>query len=119
MENPVLIQALAELAYSIALADGKLQPDEKSAFYEIIENELQNDAGWAINRFQLLEKAVPNLEQSYNFAIFTIKSNRSLFDDSMKNMFLNVISKVAEAFEGTCPEEKKMINRFKRDIKDI
>ena len=34
MANLILIQALAELAYSIALADGELQQDEKEAFYK-------------------------------------------------------------------------------------
>lgn len=117
MANPVLVQALAELAYSIALADGELHPEEKAAFYEIIENELQNDAQWAINRFQLLEeKAIPDLEQSYDFALFTIKSNRSDFDNMMKKKFINVISKVADASDGLSSEEIKLIERFKRDV---
>ena len=31
-ENTVLVRALADLAYSIALADGKLEEQEKNAF---------------------------------------------------------------------------------------
>lgn len=120
MANPVLVQALAELAYSIAMADGTLQPNEKAAFYDIIESELQSDARWAINRFKLLEeKAIPDIEQSYDFALFTIKSNRSDFDDEMRNRFVNVISKIAEASDGLSPEEISLINKFKSDIENI
>lgn len=120
MANPVLVQALAELAYSMALADGELQSDEKAAFYQIITTELRNDSEWAINRFRLLEsKVAPDLEQSYNFALFTIKSHKSEFDAEMKSKFINVISKVAQAFEGLSIEEKQFIERFEKDIANL
>ena len=120
MANPVLIQALAELAYSMALADGELQSDEKAAFYQIIKSELTSDSEWAINRFRLLEnKVAPDLKQSYDFALFTIKSHRSEFDEDMKSKFINVISKVAHAFEGLSVEERKFIERFEKDIANL
>jgi len=39
MANLILIQALAELAYAIAMADGAWQPGEKVTFEKIIEAE--------------------------------------------------------------------------------
>ena len=39
-ENIELVQALAELAYSIALADGELEEKEKEAFDQTIESGL-------------------------------------------------------------------------------
>lgn len=120
MANLILIQALAELAYSIALADGKLQSDEKQAFFDIIDSELQEDAWWAKNRFKLLEEqVVPNIEQTYNFAIFAIKTNKNDFSDSLKNKFINVIEKVAQSVDGLREEEAQLIERFKEDISNI
>ena len=48
-ENIVLVQALAELAYSIALADGELEKKEKEAFNKIIETEMGKSA-WSVKR---------------------------------------------------------------------
>ena len=120
MYNLVLIQALAELAYSIAMADGELQEGERETFFKVIEEELQNDSWWAKNRFKLLEHGVyPNIEESYKFALFVIKTNKSDFDSEMKKKFINVITKVAHSVNGLDPEEKKLIERFKKDVSDI
>jgi len=118
--NLVLIQALAELAYSIALADGELQEGEREAFFQVIEEELQNDSWWAKNRFKLLEQGVyPNIEESYKFAMFVIQTNKSDFDNEMKKKFINVITKVAESVDGLDPKEKELIERFKKDVEHI
>lgn len=120
MSNPFLIQALAELAYSIALADGELQEEEKNAFYEIIDTELRQDASWAKDRFKLLEEKVnPSIEQCYKFAMFAIKTNRNFFDDTLKMKFLNVITRVADSVNGLEPSEVELIERFKKDIRNL
>jgi len=120
MYNLVLIQALAELAYSIALADGELQDGERETFFRVIEEELQNDSWWAKNRFKLLEQGVyPNIEESYKFALFVVKTNKSDFDAEMKRKFINVITKVANSVNGLDPKEKELIDRFKKDVEDI
>ena len=64
-ENIVLAQALAELAYSIALADGELEKKEKEAFNKIIETEMGKSAWSAKNRFAILdERITPNPNNS-------------------------------------------------------
>jgi uncharacterized tellurite resistance protein B-like protein len=119
-ENIVLVQALAELAYSIALADGELESDEKKAFNEIIESELGRSAWSAKNRFAILEERItPNIEQSYKFAMFAIKTNKKDFSADLKQKFINVIERIADSVEGLRSEEKEIIERFKRDIELI
>ena len=120
MGNLVLVQALAELAYSIAMADGELQAEEKETFFDFIDDEFQDDSWWAKNRFQLLEqRETKNIEQCYRFAIFAIKTNKSEFNKEMKQKFLNVINKVANSVNGLDPHEKEIIERFKIDKKHI
>ena len=120
MSNLILYQALAELAYSIALADGSLQPEEKSAFLELMEKEFKNDSWWAVNRFKLLESQErKNIEQCYQFALFAIRTNRNDFTEEMKEKFLRVITEVAESSDGLDDTELEIINRFKKDMVSI
>ncbi|MGF1637380.1 MAG: TerB family tellurite resistance protein [Cyclobacteriaceae bacterium] len=120
MANIILLQALAELSYSIAMADGELEPSEKKAFFEILDSELNEDAWSAKNRFKLLEESVaPSIEQSYKFAMFAIKTNKDYFDNGLKTKFVNVIERVACAVDGLRSEEKKLIERFKTDINSL
>lgn len=113
----MLVQALAELAYSIALADGELEEKEKIAFNEIIESELGKSAWSAKNRFNILEERIsPNIEQSYKFAMFAIKTNKKDFDSSLKQKYINVIERIANSVEGLREEEQDLIKRFKKDV---
>ena len=119
-ENIVLVQALAELAYSIALADGELDVKEKKAFNEIIQSELGKSAWSAKNRFSFLEERIaPNIEQSYKFAMFAIKTNKKDFSPELKQKFINVIERIAGSVEGLRTGEKEIIERFKKDIELI
>ncbi len=119
-ENIVLIQALAELVYSIAMANGEMEENEKKAFNEIIESELGKSAWSAKNRFAILEERVaPNMEQSYKIAMFAIKTNKKDFTDEVKQKFVNVLERVALSVDGVRSEEKALIERFKKDIELI
>ena len=119
-ENIVLVQALAELAYSIAIADGELEEKEKLAFNEIIESELGKSAWSAKNRFAMLEERIsPGIDQSYKFAMFAIKMNKKDFNDVLKKKFINVIERIADSVEGLRNEEKILVSRFKKDIELI
>lgn len=119
-ENIVLVQALAELAYSIALADGELEEKERKAFNEIIESELGKSSWSAKNRFAILEERIsPNIEQSYKYAMFAIKTNKKNFDASLKQKYISVIERIASSVEGLRKEEMELIERFKKDIELI
>lgn len=119
-ENIVLAQALAELAYSIALVDGEIEEKEKKAFDTIIEAELGKSAWSAKNRFAILEERItPNIDQAYKLAIFAIKMNKKDFTKELKQKFINVIEKLAFAVNGLGSEEKILIAQIKKDIEEI
>ena len=116
----MLVQALAELAYSIAMADGSLDPEEKSAFNEIIESELGSSAWSAKSRFSILEERfTPNIEQSYKIALFTIQTNKHDFTPSLRTKFISVLTRVADSVDGISDDEVKIIERFKTDTDSI
>lgn len=119
-ENIILVQALAELAYSIALADGELEDKEKEAFNQIIESEFGKSAWSAKNRFAILEERIsPNIEQSYKFAMFAIKTNKKDFNSDLRKKYISVIERIADSVDGLRKEEKDLIARFKNDINQI
>ncbi len=116
-ENIVLVQALAELAYSIALADGKLEKKEKEAFDKIIVSEFGEKALSAKNRFAILEEdTMPNIEHSFRYSMFAIKSNKMCFDEALKEKFTNVIEGIANSVTGIRQPERRLIDQFKKEI---
>ena len=119
-QNSVLVQALAELAYSVALVDGQLEKEEKQAFDNVIETELGKSAMTVKNRFAILDERVsPNIEQAYKDAMFAIKDNKADFDEELKKKYIKVIEKIANSVEGLRTYERELISRFKKDIELI
>jgi uncharacterized tellurite resistance protein B-like protein len=119
-ERTDLFQALAELAYAIAMADGTIQSEEKRKFRSIIRHELKEDAWIAESRFEILNSAIsPGLTKSYDKAIKIIRHRRDYFDDEMQQTFLTVIQKVADSFQGEHESEADIIKNLKADIEKI
>jgi len=118
MNNKIgLEQALAELVYSIALADGVLEDKEMEAFEEMITEELEDQAVVIKDRFLLLKgRSAPNVESAYKQAMYAIKLNESDFSDELKDKYFLIIQKVAKSIKGLRVEERKLLDRFKTDI---
>ncbi len=119
-ERTELYEALAELSYAIAMADGKTQPEEKRRFRSIIRRELKGDAWIAESRFEILNSAIsPSLNSAYDKALKIVQRRKDHFDDNMEKIFLNVIQKVADAFQGEDESEADIIDKLKADIGKI
>lgn len=119
-ENRELIQALAELAYSIAFVDGELQESERRAFESNIDALLGERASIAKNHFALLdERVTPNVEHAYRNVMFAIVRNRQDFDDELKKTFIEVIEKLAHSVYGLREQESHLVERFKKDVELI
>lgn len=112
-----LEQALAELVYSIALADGVLEDKEMEVFEEMITQELEDQAGEIRDKFLLLKgRSAPNVESAYKQAMYAIKLNKDVFSDELKEKYFLIIQKVAKSIKGLRLEERKLLGRFKADI---
>ena len=112
-----LEQALAELVYSIALADGVLDDKEMEAFEEMITKELEDQATEIKNKFLLLKgRSAPNVESAYKQAMYAIKQNKEAFSDELKGKYFLIIQKIAKSVKGLRLEERKLLDRFKTDI---
>lgn len=109
MGNLFLVQALAELAYSIAMLDGKLEKEERRTFYELVDKELQENAWMAKNRFFFLEKqSETDVEKSFNLASSIVKRNRSHYSNELKGKFQKILLGIA----GDRFKEREIVQKF-------
>lgn len=114
--------AIGELAYAVARADGKVQEQERRKFQEIVETELNlGDPDFDVSEiiFRIMEKDQPDVETTYRWAIKQIRTNSHYLSPMLKQTFINVLDKMAEAYPPVTAEEKKLIDRFKEDIADL
>ncbi len=107
-----LYDAFGELLYAIAMADGEVQEEE----IKILENILHKHS-WAKEikwSFDYEKQKNTDVEEAYSKAIEACKANGP---DPEYKYLLDVMHLVADAFEGTVPQEEKLINRFREDLK--
>ena len=77
IEKREIYRAIAEMAYVIAKADKGLSADERMAFNNIVEEELQLNSWIAQSRFELLDEVTqPSIDQAYNEALHDLKKYR-------------------------------------------
>jgi len=122
--NPLenLHYAIGELAYSVARADGEIQKEEKKKFHDLVEAELRNkEFNFNVSDiiFQLMERDKFDSETTYNWAMKEIKLNSHYLSPQLKEKFICVMQKVAEAFPPVTKGEQAIIEKFKEEIKDI
>jgi len=114
--------AIGEIAYAVALADGKMQKQERVRFHNIVLAELRcKDYDFDISDiiFHIMEKDETDTETAYNWAMKMIKLNSHYLSPELKQTFIKVMEKVAKAFPPVTEQEKGIIERFKKDIEPI
>lgn len=118
--NIHLEKALANLAYSVAYADGILEESELKTFEKMLVRELKEAAVSVRNKFLLLDKrSAPNVEQAYKEAMFAIKENKLDFNEYLQEQFIIILEEIAISVEGLREEERSLIERFTHDIRLI
>jgi len=120
LEN--LHYAIGELAYAVACADGTVQHEERTKFHNIVATELEsNHRAFDISAiiFRLMEKDKTDPWTTYDWAMKEIRLNSHYLSPELKQKFIAVMEKVAEAFLPVTASEQKIIDRFKKDIEAI
>lgn len=114
--------AIGELAYAIAKADGKIQKAESEKFKNIVAAELRcKDYNFDIADiiFQLMQKDGMDTETTYKWAMKEIRTNSHYLSPQMKETFIKVMKKVAEAFAPVSPKEQLVLDNFFTEIAGI
>ena len=106
-----LYDAFGELIYAIAMADGDVQEEElKSLEILLSKHPWAKEIEWSFNYEQDKRHSV---EESYQRAIEVCKENGP---DPEYKYLLDVMTQVAEAYNGIVPQEMKIIEDFKTDL---
>jgi uncharacterized tellurite resistance protein B-like protein len=111
--------AIGELAYSVAKADGQVQPAERKKFRDMVVEELEKDnygCNVAHIIFQIMDKDEATMPDSYHWALKTLKTNSHYLTDGLKERFICVMEKVASAYPPVTVEEEALMVRFRKDI---
>ena len=114
-------RAMGSLAYSIAMADGEVQNEEKEIILKLAQKEFElsdTDNEWIRKMFEQLSNSKPSLNEAYTFAIDTLEANRHDydFDDAMKQKCISFMKKIADAFSEISSSETSVIHRFEEDM---
>ena len=114
--------ALGEIAYAIAAADGMIQKEEEKQLHGILKSELDADddvVALPDIAFHVMKRDKTDVETCYQWAMRQIKMNSHYLSPELKLAFLRVAEKVARVFSPVVETEKKLMERFRRDIAPI
>lgn len=115
-----IYRAMAELSYAVAKADGGMQSVEKEEFYRIMQEDLYPNGLLAESRFELLEEqGLLTVEQAYKTVLATLRMNKQFFTTEMRDLFIRVMERIAEVYNGIEESERVLIDRFKADLEKI
>jgi hypothetical protein len=120
IEQIEIYRGIAELAYVMAKVDRGLSSEERIAFYKVINEELQYDAWAAQSRFELLDEIIdPNIDKAYNEAMHDFRKYKKHVTPEIKEKALRVIQKVADACNGFNEKEAFIMDRIKKDLREL
>jgi len=108
-----LYDAFGELIYTVALADGMIQPEELSKMEEVLENHLWGqEIKWSFN---YEARKSNNPEETYQKALQVFKE----YGPCDEYVFLiDILEQIAEASDGIIPEERAVIDGFQQSLRE-
>jgi uncharacterized tellurite resistance protein B-like protein len=108
-----LYDALGELIYAVAKADGLVQDEETSRLEEILQQHpWAREVRWS---FDYEKNRQTTLEEAYDKALDTCKA----YGPAEEYQYLfDILYEIAKASEGVNVEEAQVIVRFKMDLKN-
>lgn len=114
-----LFFGLGQVAYAIAMSDGKIQKEEKEKLDSILLEEIarfDQDFDFSDTIFKILEKDHANSKDAYNWGIHAIQTGSSQLTPELAEEFLRIIKNVILAFP---PPEKSELNLFEKFETDL
>ncbi len=114
--------AIGELAYAFARVDGKVNPEERAKFSEIVSNGFKkSNFNYDVSDiiFKILDRDKRDSESAYNWAIHELQINSHYLSPELKECALKIMKEIAEAFPPFTPEERNLYQKFIKDIEPL
>ncbi len=108
-----LYDAMGEMLYAVALADGIVQPDETRKLAEILNaHPWANAIQWSFN-YEMDRH--PQIEETFRKAMLVFQG----YGPSPEYAFLiDALNQLAQASDGVSPEEQRLIDQFHNQLLD-
>ena len=120
IEKAAIFRAIAELAYVIAKSEHGISSEERISFFNIIREEFSDESWIAQSHFEILDEVMhPSLNEAYNTSIFELKKHKIHFTPALKDKAIRVLNRVAESFNGLGENEAFILDRLKKDIRNL
>lgn len=117
-----LFYGLGQVAYAVAMSDGKIQREEREKLHAFLKHEISQidgDYDYTDIIFSLLDKEHIDFETSYNWGIDSMKLGSHKLTHELKWAFLDLLCKVAESYPPSTDREKEIIARFTKDLRTM
>lgn len=113
-----LYYGLGEIVYCLSFSDGKIQEEEKRKLESIVKEIAGDNVSSVIQVtniiFQLLEKEqVFTTDEMLKDGIKNMKLGDHHLTPELKELFLNILLEIAEAFPPSTDSELKVIDAYK------
>ena len=118
---------LGRLLYAIAKSDGTVQDEEMKEFYQIVKKELlpledstdefgTDRAFYTEFEFEAMLDRGASVNEAYLSFVKFLKANSKDVNDQVKQICLNAVYKIAEAYAGIERSEQFFIDRLKDEL---
>lgn len=117
-----LFYGFGQVAYALAISDGKVQLEEKQRFKEIVENGIRSvtaDFSYSDIIFQILDSEHMGPDFAYRSGMKAIELGSHHLTSELKDAFLQTLDHVASAFVPMTADESEIIIRFRTDLNRI
>lgn len=118
-----LFYGLGQVAYAVALSDGKVQKEEEKKMHEIITEglkDLDDELDYTEIIFKVMDHDhIFDPDEAYQEGIQNMKLGGHLLNEQYRKVFVEIIEKIAAAFPPKTEEEMLLLERFRNDLPNI
>lgn len=114
-----LFYGFGQVAYALAISDGKVQLEEREKFKQIVEAGIKQfsfDFNYSDLIFHILRGEHMGPDFAYRSGMEAICLGSHHLTPELKKAFTDTLTEVADAFVPIAPEESNIIVQFKADI---
>lgn len=114
-----LFSAIGELAYAIAIADGKVNYQETEKLKAMVDDKLKTiypEYSIAEISYYLSNKSKLSVEEAYEKAMRSLEDGKHYLSADIKLQFIQIIEEIAAAYPPSEFEEQQLISKFKSDL---
>lgn len=114
-----LFYGFGEVAYSVAMADGRVQREERNKFIQIIKDGVKQysiEMEYADLIFKILEDERMDSEFAYKSGIEAMELGSHYLSAELKVAFLEILGDIAASFLPVTDSEATVVKQFGQDL---